>query len=80
MIDYISAYRSRISFMVSDFEADKSKMNPKLRILIYVKIFLLVCSMFIIQKVSRHEQVCIIILRFKRYFSHHRAFKKIVND
>ena len=51
MIDYISAYRSRISFMGLDLEADKSKMNPKLRVLIYVKIFLLVCSVFITQKV-----------------------------
>ena len=44
--------------------------------LISVKIFLLVCSVFIfmksIQSLPCHEQVCLSGLCFERYFSHHR--------
>ena len=41
---------------------------------ILVKIFALVFSVFIIQCLSRHEQVCLTRLPFERYFSYHRAW------
>ena len=33
MVDYISAYKSQIAFMVSDFEADKPRINAVLRVM-----------------------------------------------
>ena len=32
MIDYISAYKSQMTFMGLDFEADKPGMKPELRV------------------------------------------------
>ena len=36
-------------------------------------IFVCLFSVLDIISLSRHEQVCLIRLRFERYFSHHRA-------
>ena len=33
MIDYISAYKSKMAFMRLDFEANKPRMNAELRVM-----------------------------------------------
>ena len=51
----------------------KKKIERKHKLDICKNIYACLFSVHNIISLSRHEQVCLIRLRFERYFSHHRA-------